>query len=85
VGRKGGKVMTEDELKQRIADILIDLNQQGIEGIQYKIVSGYIDDIFTFLREAGFLTPDMVKGLMFEVQAQKCAKCPKNKEGQPAD
>jgi hypothetical protein len=74
--------MTEEELKlrQQIADILINLNQQGIEGIQYKIVFGYIDDIFTFLREAGFLTPDMVKGLMFEVQAKKCSQCPKNRD-----
>jgi hypothetical protein len=63
--------MTKEELKlrQQIADILINLNQQGIEGIQYKIVSGYIDDIFTFLREAGWKPPDQIPN------ATICPKC----------
>ena len=29
------------------------------------------------LRQAGYMSPEMVKGLIFEVQAKKCAQCPK--------
>ena len=32
------------------------------------------------LIEQYYVSPEMVKGLIFEVQAKKCANCPKNKE-----
>jgi len=32
------------------------------------------------LIEQYYMSPEMVKGLIFEVQAKKCANCPKNKE-----
>jgi uncharacterized protein (DUF1697 family) len=61
--------MTEEELREKIAEWLF--NHSGISK----------NNSIRYAKE--FLT--LVKGLMFEVQAQKCAKCPKNKEGQPAD
>ena len=37
--------------------------------------------ILTLFRESGvFMDTEMVKGLMFEVQAKKCDQCPKNKD-----
>jgi hypothetical protein len=37
------------------------------------------------LIEQYYMSPEMVKGLMFEVQAKKCASCKKITEGQPMD
>lgn len=41
----------------------------------------WADIVLTLIRESGvFMDMEMVKGLIFEVQAKKCANCPKNKE-----
>ena len=67
--------MTEEELQNRVRIL-----------IQYMIAKGLTPDkmskrILTLIRESGvFMDLEMVKGLIFEVQAKKCASCPKNKE-----
>lgn len=67
--------MTEEELQNRVRIL-----------IQYMIAKGLTPDkmskrILTLIRESGlFMDTEMVKGLMFEAQAKKCAQCPKNKE-----
>ena len=67
--------MTEEELQNRVRIL-----------IQYMIAKGLTPDkmskrILTLIRESGvFMDTEMVKGLMFEVQAKKCDQCPKNKD-----
>ena len=38
----------------------------------------FADAIFAHFQDAGYMSPELVKGLIFEVQAKKCASCPKN-------
>ena len=71
--------MTEEELKRNITETIDDQLNHNLELI---CSSNYLADrILTLIRTSGlFMDTDMVKGLIFEVQAKKCANCPKNKE-----
>ena len=81
--------MTKEELREKIAQEIYEgytgLPWQCMEGEEYKhtkeAVYKHTDSILTLIRESGlFMDVEMVKGLMFEAQAKKCASCPKNKE-----
>ena len=71
--------MIEEELKRNITETIDDQLNHNLELI---CSSNYLADrILTLIRTSGlFMDTDMVKGLIFEVQAKKCANCPKNKE-----
>jgi len=60
--------MTEEELKQAIRLLITYYDGEG----------DIVDGIVMLIKEAGYMTPEMVKGLIFEVQARKCSQCPKN-------
>jgi hypothetical protein len=65
--------MTEEELREKIAEI--------IRKPWYFTPVGIANQIVILIREAGlFMDTEMVKGLMFEAQAKKCSQCLKNRE-----
>ena len=71
--------MTKEELKEEIIELLfkpINCKMFSDVWLEHKA-----DQILTLIRESGvFMDTEMVKGLMFEVQAKKCSQCLKNRE-----
>jgi len=68
------KILTsEEELKESIIDIIM-------YGEKDRLTDSAItktEAILALIRDAGYMSPEMVKGLIFEVQARKCSQCPK--------
>ena len=67
--------MTEEELRGRMYPIIYQAYDESIG------ITEALNQILALIREAGYMSPEMVKGLVFELQARKCSQCPKNKEG----
>jgi len=72
---------TEEELKEKIMAKFIEYDAWD-EDDKVRLRETYADEILALIRDADYMSPEMVKGLIFEVQAKKCASCPKNKEPQ---
>ena len=69
-----GKYDREKELKEA--------GYEPPESVREMVEKSYEDGVDdTEQKYKGYMSTEMVKGLVFELQAKKCAACPKNKEG----
>ena len=70
------------ELTERIFAAYREAGYEPPESVREMVEKSYEDGVDdTEQKYKGYMSTEMVKGLVFELQAKKCAACPKNKEG----
>lgn len=79
--------ISPQEESYKIADQILSLIREAgyepPESVREMVEKSYADGVDDAEQKyKGYMSTEMVKGLVFELQAKKCAQCPKNQEEQ---